>query len=599
MCGFLGAISEKEIDSIKHEESNKRIICRGPDECKKLQGRFKDIFNNDDSFNLDFIFNRLKILDFGQYSSQPMISNEFKSISMFNGEIYNHRELRMQLEMEGVKFKSNHSDSEVVLNGLSKHGIDYVNKFRGQFSIAIYFSSLKKMYLIRDRVGQKPLFYYFKSNNLIFGSNLKSVADLSTKKISNQSLLNYINYGVVPSPETIFKDIYKVKPGEFVEIDFLNENIKTQTYWSLQNYISEEKFDEVKFFELINDAICIREEADVPIANFLSGGIDSTLIIQNMKERGKEINSFSVGFDNKYYDETKWSNQVSKKYSTNHTLKNIKLSNIESYLFEALNSFDEPYSDPSNIPSYVISNAISSKYKVAISGDGGDELSGGYNRTNQILRNKNNNDFIYKILYKIYPPFMGTGNIFKKNFKNTTHSLGSYFSDKKLLSYFGLEDLKTFENRFSYSKNTMYKNLLLTEYNFYLSEMMMLKVDRTSAANSLEVRSPLVDHLLLQYIASTTSSYINTNQPKAILKNQLSKDFNSSFINRPKQGFVFNLEDWVYRNKDVIFSYLNQDLPNLNLNKTKLNSFYLYKSRINALRIWKLFIINVYLDGIN
>ena len=599
MCGFIGEISKKEINSIQHQNSNNRIICRGPDECIKLQGSFEDIFKNNDNLNFNYIFNRLKILDLGQHSSQPMISNEFNTISMFNGEIYNHRELRKQLEMEGVKFRSDHSDSEVVLLGLSKHGINYINKLRGQFSISIYFSSLKKMYLIRDRVGQKPLFYFFNNSKLVFGSNLKSVADLSTKKISNESLLNYINYGVVPSPNTIFKDIFKVEPGEFVEIDFLNENIKTQKYWCLENYISEEKFDETKFFELVNDSISIREEADVPIANFLSGGIDSTFIIKNMKMRGKEVNSFSVGFDSKEYDETLWANQVSKKYSTNHTVEYIKIDKIESNIFEALNSFDEPYSDPSNIPSYIISRAISSKYKVAISGDGGDELTGGYNRTNQVLANKKNNDFLYKTLYGIYPPFLGTGNIFKKNLKDTSQSIGSYFSDKKLLSYFGLQDLETFENRFSYSGNTKYKNLLLTEYNFYLSEMMMLKVDRTSAANSLEVRSPFVDHLLIEYIASTNSNYIETKYPKAILKNQLRTDFDSSFINRPKQGFVFDLEDWVFSNKEVIFEYLNQDLANLNLSNIKLNSMFVYKSRINALRIWKLFILNLYLGGVN
>lgn len=600
MCGYIGKISSKPTNNLTIEENNKRIICRGPDETINIKNQFLNLFNNNDDLYFNFIFNRLAIVDLGQNASQPMVNKEKNTISMFNGEIFNHVSLRKELERDGIKFYSDHSDSEVVLNGLTYYGVSFVERMVGQFSIVFYESISKKIILVRDRLGQKPLFYGNDNSEVVFGSNLISVAkELKKNHIKKESYDDFLNYGVVPSPNTIFKDVFKVKPGEIVSFVFKIDGISTykEKYWDLKTYINESSFDENKFLDMLTNACTIREQADVPLANFLSGGIDSTLIIKNMHERKKNINSFSVVLQDKKYDERDWSQTVVKKYLTNHTEQEISLQDIESYLYDSMDCFDEPYADPSTVPSFVISKKISNIYKVAISGDGGDELLSGYTRTHSLLKNKNLFNHILKYGNIIYPNFLGTGNIFLKNSNFLEEATASYFSDKNLLNFFKIKDNLTFENSFFQHLESPFKTLLITEYSFYLSEMMMLKVDRTSMANSLEVRSPFVDHRLVEYILSSKPEYFDLENPKKMFKNYLSEDFDSKFLQRPKQGFVFNVEDWIYSNKNVIISTILENNIFGYFSYKKLNTLFLFKSRINGLRLWKIFIISKYLES--
>ena len=208
--------------------------------------------------------------------------------------------------------------------------------------------------------------------------------------MDNQYIYEYLNYGIVASPNTIFENIKKLQPAQIIEIDYSNDIISNTShiYWEPKNYIESEVFDENLFFEKFDEAVMLRTEADVPVANFLSGGIDSTSIIKNMHDKNYEVNSFSVVFNEKKYSEQKWSRVVSKKYSTNHKEVNASIDFDEEKISNALKSLDEPYSDPSVIPSYLISKEISNYFKVAISGDGGDELLGGYKRVEVALKIK-------------------------------------------------------------------------------------------------------------------------------------------------------------------------------------------------------------------
>ena len=599
MCGFIGHLSFDKLNNDQIVKSNKLIECRGPDELINLEGQFSRLFNNKDKLNYSYVFNRLSILDLSESASQPMISQKFKSILMFNGEIFNHKELRIELIENGVGFSSNHSDTEVLLNGISFFGISFIEKLIGQFSFAYYSSDSKKIYLGRDRLGQKPLFYYRDKNNIIFGSNLRAIAkNINSAEIDTKSLSNYLNYGVVPSPDTIFKEIKKIEPASIIEFDPIESfKEKKYKYWEIDSFSNEKKFNPDKFFDLMNKSIEIREEADVPIAYFLSGGIDSTSIVKNASERGNELNTFSVSHSEKKYDESYWFNQVIEKYNTDSYVSNINTENIFEELNDSISIFDEPYSDPSTLPSYMISKEISKKYKVAISGDGGDELLGGYMRMAKIL--SRNSKFSFSKLIKLYPAMFGTGNILLSNSNDLKTAYSSFLSDKKFIGMLNLEDSFNLEDNFYKDMESPYKSIFITDYLFYLSEMMMLKVDRTSMANSLEVRSPFVDHRLIEYVVSCDSTHYAADKPKKFLKDYLSDDFNEDFLNRRKMGFVFELEGWIYGNQKLIKDTIFNNQLNNYIDLNKAQQLFYFKSRINALRLWRIYVLEKFLSSID
>ena len=596
MCGFIGKISSFSHDIENLDKANEIILCRGPDSTKNIS-------TNVDGYDVSLIFNRLSIIDLNENADQPMISDDQNYILMFNGEVYNHQELRKSLEKQ-VKFRTSHSDSEVVLNGLITQGISFVKKLRGQFSIFFLNKKENTCYLIKDRLGQKPLYYNFENNSITFGSNLKSLIKLNKNYVLDDENINeYFRYGAVAEDETIFKNYYKVLPSEIIKIKWDGGShgfeITNEKYWELESFIDENNFSTEKFFEILTESIEIRTNADVPVANFLSGGIDSTSIIKNLYDNNKNINSFSVRFKDPKYDESNWSRMVAEKYKTNH--KEVFLSSEinENVIHNSLRSLDEPYYDPSVVPSYVLSKEISNYYKVAISGDGGDELLGGYKRTMDSLKSKSFINNIISKLYNLYPPFLGTGNKFLSQSSNINTRYRSYLEDMNLLKL-----LEITPPRGGYVINIKdhyedYKGLLISDYGFYLPDMMMFKIDRTSMANSLEIRSPFVDHKLVEYIMSTKSSYIDLNNSKNILKNYLSQDFSNEFINRDKQGFVFDIENWIFQNLNLVNETLNAGKVNNYIPDNFALKVAKYKSRINSHRIWKLYVLNHYLENLD
>jgi len=594
VCGYIGQISQNEINHEKLLNQNKNIICRGPDEKQQKKGNLSK-FNKRNNFNYSFIFNRLSIIDLSSNASQPMFSEQFNTAIMFNGEIYNHKILRNDLEKENIKFKSKNSDTEVLLNGLSKYGLSFLDYVTGQFAITFLDFDSNKLFLVRDRLGQKPLFYSFKNNNLLFSSNLKSLANMHTDiSVDENSVDEYISYGYISSPKTIFKDIYKVKPGEIIEIDF-DDGMKIKSkkiYWEIKNFIGESKFQEDIFYEKFNNAVSLRKIADVEVASLLSGGIDSTSVVKALKETSPSVNTFSIGYEDDKYDEKYWSRIVSKKYSTNHIEAIITNNEFEKYINESIQFLDEPYADPSIVPSYVISKKISNHYKVALTGDGGDELLCGYSRIQQIFSTRKFNTNTIESIYNFYPWYFGTGNNIRKRSKNLNLNYQSYFSDEKFL--YKLNDQAKCDNNFFKHKFENLKDLMLVDFNFYLSEMMMFKVDRMSMANSLEARSPFVDHNLIEYCISTNLNFL-INSPKSILKDYLREDFDDSFLDRKKMGFVFNVEKWIYENLDMIKSYLIEGNTRFNNYSEILSDLSIRKSRINAQRIWKIYVLEKYL----
>ncbi len=593
MCGFIGGVSKTPIRNNSFSNANKHIICRGPDKNLYINNTKNLIDINIEKY-FHFEFNRLSILDLADEADQPMYSGESTDLLMFNGEIFNHAELRKELESEGIKFKTSHSDTEVILKGLSTYGPKFIEKLNGQFAIFFLNSKQKKAYLIRDRLGQKPLYYFISNNKFLFSSNFISIKELiDDYQINEESLNNYLNTGVVPTEKTLIKNILEVKPSEIIEIDLSNLEILTkQIYWDINNISNDTPFDEKQFFSLFHDAVKIRQSADVPVAYFLSGGIDSTSILKSAYESSEEtLNSFSAVHSNKKYDESYWSSTASNQYNTSHTTEiienNISLESINN----ALSSIDQPYFDPSVVPSYLLSNKISKHYKVAISGDGGDELLCGYQRvikTNNIKYKTN----MSKLIFSLYPSILGTGNKILRYSKNTADAYWSFHEDKKLLNLLKLKPDLSYREQFTTNlKNQNLKDIMISDYKFFLSEMMLFKVDRTSMANSLEVRSPFLDYRLIEYVLGSNLNFINTNNPKQIMKEYLSDDFNNEFLYRKKQGFVFDVENWVYENIDYIASELKDSTIIKEYNKNILRDLSLFKTRMNGIRIWKLFVL--------
>lgn len=597
MCGFIGKISTSNINNENIVECNKKIICRGPDNTTIFESRNSQI-NFKSRKNYSFIFNRLSILDLTELANQPMYSKEFNSLLLFNGEIFNHEALRKELLSKGIKFKTKNSDTEVLLLGISYFGKNFFKKLIGQFSVVFIDFSSNRLMMAKDRFSQKPLFYKINQDELVFSSNLESVFRATNNNgISDENLHEYIQSNVIKSPNTIFQNIFKLRPAEIIEIDIGNKIkiINKSTYWEIDNFVNEKKFNKDEFFTLLFDAIHIRNRADVDIASFCSGGIDSTAIIKSLNETDEKINTFTVKFKNEKYDESYWSSQVAEKYNTNHFVEvldsNIKLQEIDN----VINSLDELYGDPSLIPTNIISKVMSENYKVALSGDGGDELFGGYTHFNKLIKNTKYNQSMISQIFKFYNPKKGSGTEILSRSSNLEIAHASYFNDYKLLELLGISQVKQFFNEDNLFENKK-KFLQIRDYKFYLSEMMMLKVDRASMANSLEVRSPFVDHRLVEYVLSHNFYENNTYSSKNLLKEYLSNDFSKEFLNREKKGFAFDVENWININKKTVIETFFYGKHINKYNKNIFKDLNQYKSRINGIRIWKLYLLEKYLE---
>tara|TARA_B100001121_G_scaffold32490_2_gene27104 strand:- start:9490 stop:11328 length:1839 start_codon:yes stop_codon:yes gene_type:complete len=602
MCGFVGEINFETPQQNKIFNTNLKLKDRGPDSQKigyvdkNLQFNISENFSVDSKINIGF--SRLSILELSKLADQPFISQDKKFALLFNGEIYNFKEIQKDLKSQGVNFISEKSDTEVVLHSLILWGDEAVHKFKGQFSIAFIDLIKNEITLIRDRLGQKPLFFYMDKKKLFFGSTLNSVLSLLHEKdirLNAESMAEYLNLGVVTSPNTIIENIYKLEPGTLIKFTFNNiiNIFYKKRYWNPINFVDKKEFDSDVFSSLLKKSVLRRTVSDVPFATLLSGGLDSTTIVQQLSENHNNINTFSINVLNSDLDESSWSSQVAKVFSTQHVTENISSKNDLTDIFNIINSLDEPFADPSYIPSFLISQKISNDFKVALSGDGGDELLMGYARHYNILKTSEKFKILKKIvskLYYFYPNFFGTGKKIMNIGGNSKDKLRHYFEDIKFLSLLGLKTNRSFLDKFSFETYSDIKNLQIMEYQFYLSEMMMYKIDRSSMANSLEIRSPFVDHEIVEYILSCDENfYFDLMSQKNLFRKYLSKNFNYEFINRPKQGFSFPLFEFIYKvNKNKIKKIL---LGSSLFNNIAVRLLFVIQNKANAKRIWKMLIL--------
>lgn len=572
MCGINGILirnsKSSELINNQLEKMNDLIFHRGPDE----DGTFTE---ETDTFSLGMAMRRLSIIDLSS-GKQPIFSEDKSIVIVFNGEIYNYRILKSKLEKEGVKFYTS-SDTEVILKLYEKYGVESFKELDGMFGFSIYDKNLNKVFIARDFFGEKPLFYSNVGNKFIWGSELKSIINARGEKpkINKRGLNLYLRLTYIPAPYTIYDDIHKLEANHYIDLDlstdtFSIHKIEIEQKSNLKK--SDISFEEAKkgVKDLMYESVESRSISDVPLGTFLSGGVDSSVVSLCLSQsQSSPIDTFSIGFEKKSYDESDKSRVVAKLINSNHHEFIINEKHLEQDVHRILLNFDEPFSDSSSLPTYLVSNKTKDHVKVALTGDGGDEIFGGYNKYYMGEMNNRYTKFIpnsiHKIVKKVASPLLKTSNDNRgKRFKinrllNSIDYNGEYYWDilslgftKNSLGNF-LKDSFSDNNIFDrYKEITGIKNPTnLTDYRFIdkvtsLEGDMLVKVDRTSMLNSLECRAPFLNKKLWNYANTLPENYLMKGwDKKHILKEAFEDQFPKEFLNKSKQGFGVPVGDWL------------------------------------------------------
>ena len=583
MCGIVGFINkEKQLDILN--DMLKIQSYRGPDDT----GMF---FDGNSGVHLGH--NRLSILDLTNAGHQPMISNCGNYVIVFNGEIYNFKDIKKEL-ITKYNFES-HSDTEVILYSYIEWGIEKaLEKFRGMFAFCIYDKIKNKLILVRDRAGVKPLYYYYKDNEFLFASESKSFHKyLNFKKELNKAVLPYFfQFGYIPEPYSIFKNTFKFPAGHYMEFDLKNFEFRIKKYWDVEDFYKMEKFDktEDEILEelevILEDSINLRMIADVPVGVFLSGGYDSSFVSAVLSKNHK-INTFTIGFNDKKYNEAEHAKEIAKHLGTNHIEYYMSEKDMINLVKDLSFYYDEPFGDSSALPTMIVSKLAKQYVKVALSADGGDEIFCGYskymflNKFYNLFSNKIKKIFLILGVNILNQHIVGTINNFLPSLKRQTNIENKFLKFKRAVNSKSLEEL--FINASNYmsakeirdllkikAKNDIYKNffidykdfleyMMIIDYKTFLKDDVLVKVDRATMSVSLEGREPLLDHKIIEYMARVPSNLkCKNNQNKYLLRKILYKYIPSKLIDKPKSGFQIPLEKWLRNElKDLVNYYLN------------------------------------------
>lgn len=591
MCGFTGffGFNNSSMSNVFEQIKimSKTIIHRGPND---------DGIWIDEKDELALAHRRLSIQDISKAGHQPMLSSNKRFVIVFNGEIYNHLYLRNYLKKKYPNINwSGNSDTETLISLIEYDGLlNTLNLISGMFSFALWDKKLKRLSLARDRAGEKPLYFGWQNNTLLFGSELKAIKAYKSfsKEIDRNSISSYLRNNYIPAPYTIYKNIFKLHPGSYITFDLKNrnKNLNQKKYWSILNNKKKNETSlsslnlnentnhlEKIFFQVIKEQMI----SDVPIGAFLSGGIDSSLvtaIMQSISE--KPINTFTVGFDDNEFNEAKYALKISKYLKTNHHEIFLKDNDLLDVIPKISGIYDEPFSDSSQIPTYMISNFASKKVTVSLSGDGADELFGGYNRYlkayllfNQLKKlpinlrsilfnlinslNPNHINLVGKLIGKLSLDELSWGKLdyklskFSKTLMCNTmmdyyNVLTSNLSNPNEIVIGGKEhkndfvDFDLFENHFDQSK------LMQLDFLNYLHNDILVKLDRASMASSLECRSPFLDIKIINFATELPLNMkINNKKGKVILRELLNKFIPKNLFERSKSGFAVPISRWL------------------------------------------------------
>ncbi len=588
MCGIVGFISPDRADNTV-EKMLAVQAYRGPDDrgifVEQIENRYVHLGHN-----------RLSIQDLSSHGHQPFVSDCGDYIIIFNGEVYNFKSIREELEKLSYRFVSE-SDTEVILYAYKVWGIACLEKFIGMFAFSILDKKQGKMFLVRDRAGVKPLYYYDNGDTFLFASELKSFHEHPDfkKELNKEVLPYYFQFGYIPAPYTIYQNTYKLEPGHYLEFDIAKSIFQLIQYWSVDKCYEEETFDksESEILDdlevLLTDAVEQRMVSDVPVGVFLSGGYDSSLVTALLaKNSDRKLHTYTIGFENEKYNEAQHAKVVAKHFATEHTeyyvSKKDMLEKVETLPFY----YDEPFGDSSAIPTIIVSELARKDVTVALSADGGDEAFCGYSKyfflqkfssifsssfKKSILKTTLNSLSEKRIesINTLLPKHMRQTNIRDKysKFKRAVNadSLGDMFLqassyvDSKDVSRFlkVMKDQKLYEG-FSMNENQPFMDeMMRVDYRSFMVDDVLTKVDRATMSVSLEGREPLLDHRIIEYMARVPVAlkYKNS-QGKYLARQILYKHIPQMLIDKPKAGFQIPLQEWLQSDlKHLVEKYLD------------------------------------------
>jgi len=568
MCGIAGLFDtagHSDFDRSLLASMNQTQLHRGPDEG----GEFIEP-------GVALAHRRLSIIDLSS-GQQPMHSADGKVCVVYNGEIYNFRELASELSMLGYRFRT-HCDTEVILYAWQEWGQACVERFRGMFAFALYDKARECMFLARDRLGIKPLFFSFlDGRTLIFGSELKVLKahPRLSRKLEPESVEDYFTLGYIPEPKTIYKNVYKLRPGHTLLVERGKSIGEQKEYWDIPfKPVATRSEGELceELFSRMREAVDIRLVAEVPLGAFLSGGVDSSAVVAAMAQLQSEpVNTCAIGFDVPQFDETDYARQVAARYHTNHLERTVASDDFD--LLDMLAGlYDEPYADSSAIPTYRVCQLARERVTVALSGDGGDENFAGYRRYLWHMKEEGLRGMlplgvrkpVFGALGQLYPKMDWAPRIFRA--KTTFESLArnsveaymhsvsltsvaqrrAMFSDAMHRELQGYRAVDTFDHHAKRSPTDDPLSLIqYLDMKTYLVGDILTKVDRASMAHSLEVRVPLLDHKFVEWVSGLpVDTKLRGSEGKYILKKSLEPYLPNDVLYRRKMGFGVPLGKW-------------------------------------------------------
>lgn len=570
MCGIYITNIPKETKEVK--EKLNTIKFRGPD--------YTGIEKIGD-IHLGHL--RLSIIDLEERSHQPM---HYKNLTIvFNGEIYNFLDVKKELKDLGYEFTTD-SDTEVLLKAYYEWGEEMMPKINGMFAFAIYDKEKENIFCSRDRLGVKPFYYYWSNGSFEICSQLRPISEGRT--INTEIISIYLDCGYIPSPFSIFNDVFKLKPGHNLKIDLKSKTKKEEKYWGLKKITKNKiSYDEAKtkVHNLLKDAVKIRLQSDVPFGTFLSGGIDSALVTSLAAKQyvTQKIKTFSVSFEDPKYDESKIAKRYSEILNTNHTEILCKPTDILEMLPKLVEVYDEPFADSSALPSLLLNKVTKTNVTMALSGDGGDESFLGYNHFDWVTKFK----YLMKVPYFIRYcfSFLITPIIFKqiaaplkrvlrtKSLKDFIE--GIFVGYNSLVVNRNLDWLIEHYGDFMYLSDNSYQRTADLNIQLWLENDSNVKVDRASMAFSVEIRSPFLDYRVVELARTLPIEYrYQKGRKKRILRDILKEYIPEEVFNQPKKGFSVPLGSWIKNElKEEFDSILTDDflkqVPNLNIEKFK------------------------------
>lgn len=624
MCGISGIVSKDtaaETHQLAIQKMTDAIAHRGPDS----QGIWHD----------DFCFlghRRLSIIDLSEAGNQPFFSQDGRYVMVYNGELYNYKEIKLELQraQHGSSqlpyiFKTN-TDTEVILAAYLRWGTECLNRFNGMFAFALWDKQEQKLLIARDRLGVKPLYYHYQNNCLLFASEIRALiqSGLIDRKINRKALAEYVQYATVHAPNTILKDVSVLMPGHFME--WQSGILKRIQYWNINQYAQsnlELSYQDtcLKVSELLTASVERRLVSDVPFGAFLSGGIDSSIVVGLMsKVSSEKVRTFNVSFDESDFSESKYAKLIANKFHTEHYEIKLTPADFLKQLPEALNAIDHPSGDGPN--SYIVSKATKKAgITMALSGIGGDELFAGYDIFKRFY------ELEKKAWLNIVPGFGRNlaGKLLAAKQKSVQgdktaeilmldkiDGFNAYPINRKLFNrkdgasllketHHADNFVKSLIKQSTTDKNHILSRVSLYEIQTYLQNVLLRDTDQMSMAVALEVREPFLDYKLVEFALAVKDEYKYPHTPKKLLVEAMGDLLPNEIVNRPKMGFVLPWKEWLKNElkdfcEENIVQFSKRDLVNRESILLIWNRFLNNDPKITWSRVWHMIVLNNWMN---